>query len=82
MTRIVFAEVSLKAVFQWKDRPTGRTRQRTRKFSQTINPWNKNAAGQPKSREEIWAELKSERDLWLLKSRNDINDPERATEPR
>lgn len=79
MTRIVFTEVVLKGVFRWRERPTGRIRQRTRKFSQTINPWNKNAAGQPKSREEIWGELKAERELWLLKSLNDLNDPERAS---
>ena len=75
MARIVFAEVVLKGVFRWRERPTGRIRQRTRKFSQTINPWNKNAAGLVKSREEIWNELKSERDLWLMKCTNDLNDP-------
>ena len=31
---------------------------------QTINPWNKNAAGEPKSREEIHSELAVEAAEW------------------
>lgn len=70
MTRYVFQEVALKAVFRWTD-ADGKKRQETRKFFQTINPFNTNAKGQPKSQAEILAELKFERDLWLLKREND-----------
>lgn len=31
---------------------------------QTLNPFNKNAAGQPKSREEITAELRVKAEAW------------------
>lgn len=34
------------------------TRQTT--FGQTLNPFNKNADGEPKTRAEIWAEIKQE----------------------
>ena len=73
MTRIVFREVSLKAVFRWTD-ADGKKRQETRKFSQTVNPWNKNARGEAKSGPEIYEELKSERRLWLLQRENDQRD--------
>jgi len=71
MTRYVFQEVSVKGVFRWKD-ADGKPRQETRKFMQTINPFNKNARGQPKSHSEIMAEIRSERDLWLLQRKNDL----------
>lgn len=63
--RYVFNEVSVKAVKRWKDPVSGKPRQETRKFFQTINPFNKNAKGVPKSRDEIMAEIKKERDDWL-----------------
>lgn len=33
-------------------------------LSQTINPWNKGADGQPKTREQIRAELKQQAETW------------------
>lgn len=33
-------------------------------LSQTINPFNKDAAGQPKTREQIRAELRAEAETW------------------
>jgi hypothetical protein len=63
VSRIVFHEVSIRATKHWRE--GARRRTQTRKFYQTLNPWNKNAAGQPKSREEILAELIVERDAWL-----------------
>lgn len=41
---------------------------RTRTFEQTINPWNKNAAGEVKSRSEILEELKEEAADWQPKA--------------
>ncbi len=65
MTRYVFSEVFVKGVKRWKDPVSGKPRQETRKFLQTINPFNKNASGVPKTRDEIMAEIKRERDEWL-----------------
>jgi hypothetical protein len=42
----------------------GKKLTRTRTFSQTINPFNKNAAGEVKSRSEIYEELKVEAAKW------------------
>lgn len=38
------------------------TRQTT--FTQTINPWNKNVEGEPKTRSEIWTELEEQGKQW------------------
>ena len=65
MTRYVFNEVSIKRTRRWKDAESGKQRQETRKFFQTINPFNTNAAGLPKDRDEIMAEIKAEGDAWL-----------------
>lgn len=63
MTTIRFQQVMIKATKRWKE--NGRMRQETRTFMQTINPFNKNAAGQVKSRQEIEQELLAERKEWL-----------------
>lgn len=60
-----FQEVKVKATRRWTD-AQGKKRQQTRTFMQTVNPFNKNANGTPKSREEIMVELRAERDGWLL----------------
>lgn len=65
MTRYVFNEVAVKAVKRWKDPVNGKPRQETRKFFQTINPFNKNADGTPKTRDQIMVEIKRQRDEWL-----------------
>ena len=62
--KIRFEEVKLKATRKWVD-AHGHRCQRTKTFMQTINPFNKNAAGFIKSYEEIMAELLRERDQWL-----------------
>lgn len=61
--RIKFPEISVKATRRWIE--DGRKRQETRKFWQTLSSFNKNAAGMPKSRDEIMAEICKERDQWL-----------------
>lgn len=53
-----FEEVTLKAV-RTKD---GKRQQKT--FRQTINPFNKNADGSRKTREQIYSELSEEAQLW------------------
>jgi len=42
----------------------GRTLKRQRKFWQTLNPFNKNAAGEVKQPTEIQAELQAELAAW------------------
>jgi len=63
-TRIRFQRVQLKAVRRWKD-GDGKWHQQTKVFEQTMNPFNKNEHGLPKSRSEIVAELHLEREAWL-----------------
>lgn len=43
----------------------GRRLARRRTFEQTVNPWNVDAHGHPKSREDIARELAVEHKLWL-----------------
>lgn len=65
MSRTVrFNEVSLKATKKWVD-SDGKKRQKTKKFSQTINPWNRDAYGKPKSRSQIIFELKQQIEDWI-----------------
>lgn len=63
-TRYNFNEVSVKAIKRWIG-PDGKKKQKTQKFYQTINPWNKNPDGSVKTREQIMAEIKIERDNWI-----------------
>lgn len=63
-TRIRFDKVSVKATRRWKDE-RGKLRQETKEFFQTVNPWNRNAAGESKSRGEIMEQILAERDAWL-----------------
>lgn len=63
--RVTFNEIAVKGVKRWKDPVNGKPRQETRKFYQTINPFNKNMDGTRKTRDQIMAEIKTERDEWL-----------------
>jgi hypothetical protein len=63
MTIVRFQQVKLKGVRFWYE--NGKKRQETKIFFQTINPFNKNRAGLPKDRSEIFRELIIERDQWL-----------------
>ncbi|HEX7687566.1 MAG TPA: hypothetical protein VF453_07660 [Burkholderiaceae bacterium] len=76
MTRIVFEEIAVKGTFRWRD-ASGKRHQETRKFAQTYNPFNTSAEGLIKSRAQIYAEVKRERDLWLLRRENDQRDIDR-----
>lgn len=64
MTRIRFEEVAVKGVWRWTD-TAGKKHQQTRKFFQTMSPFNRDAAGFPKSRQQIIAEISAERKAWL-----------------
>ena len=61
--RVNFEEVSIKATRRWTDE-NGKKRQQTRKFFQTLNPFNTGAAGLPKSRDQIMSELQAEKAVW------------------
>lgn len=63
MGRLNFDEVSIRRVKRWTDE-NGKRRQMTRKFFQTINPFNRRPDGAPKTRAEIMVELKAEADAW------------------
>lgn len=62
--RITFDEVAVKATRRWTDEG-GKKRQETRKFFQTVNPFNKNADGSVKTRDQIMREITAKRDEWL-----------------
>lgn len=64
MTRIVCKEVSVKATRRWVD-ADGKKRQETRKFWQTVNPFNRLPGGSLKTESDIRAEINAERAAWL-----------------
>lgn len=61
--RSIFEVVSIKAVRKWAD-AEGKKHQQTKKFWQTINPFNMKD-GAVKTRDQILAEICAERDAWL-----------------
>lgn len=70
VSRHVFTEVSLTAVFRWKE--NGKRRQTSRKFFQTINPFNTKPDGTPKTRSDIMAELEQQRNAWLAEKAREL----------
>lgn len=60
--RIQFEEIKLKATRRWKE--NGKRRRETKTFSQTINPFNRDEAGNVKTREQIWRELHEAANEW------------------
>lgn len=72
--RITFDEIAIRETVTWKDPGTGRKRQMTRKFFQTVNPFNRGSDGEPKARAQIRDELRREANLWKLKTENNIRD--------
>ena len=65
MARFRFDEVCIRATRVRKDAETGKRRQESRKFWQTINPFNRMPDGRVKTRDDILDELRAERDAWL-----------------
>lgn len=71
MTQIKFEEVTRPVTKRVDCRVCGKKITRSTTLSQTISPFNKGADGQPKTREEIRAELKAQAGTW--QPRNDIH---------
>jgi len=65
--RIVFEEVSYRAGKAGTCPKCGKRAIRKKKFWQTLNPFNRNKDDQPKSREEIRAELIAKIQDWKSK---------------
>lgn len=59
-----YPEVSIKGVKRWTD-SEGKKRQATKKFWQTLSPFNTKPDGTRKTEGEIRAELIKEREEWL-----------------
>ena len=72
--RVVFDEIKLKATRRWIDPETGKKRQQTRTFMQTVNPFNRLPDGTIKDRATILAELHAERTDWLRQSAQQHGD--------
>ena len=64
MIRIVCKEIAIKATHRWVD-ADGKKRQETRKFWQTINPFNTLPDGSLKTADDIMREITAERAAWL-----------------
>lgn len=62
----VYEVVQVKATKHWKD-ASGKWRQKTKKFYQTLNPFN-TKDGRLKTRSEIMEEITAERDQWMNSS--------------
>lgn len=58
-----FEEVSVKGTKVWTEE--GKKKQKTKKFSQTLNPFNRNEFGQQKSRSEVMKEITTEKNKWI-----------------
>lgn len=64
--RTTFKEIKVTGTRRWKDE-SGKRRQETKTFSQTVNPFNKNSKGEVKSPEEIWKEINEKLKQWMSK---------------
>ena len=63
MVRFNFSEVKLHGSKSGKC-GCGKRRTRQKKFYQTLNPFNKNEKGEPKTQKEIYAELVEQHNAW------------------
>lgn len=63
MPRYTFEEIATTRRKTWVE--DGKKRQKTRKFRQTVNPFNKTKDGEPKSRDQIFKEVHAEADAWV-----------------
>lgn len=64
LIRTVFNEVSVHSEKVVKCSSCGKRLVRRKKFYQTINPWNKTASGEVKSRYEIMPEITAKAKEW------------------
>lgn len=66
--KVFYEEISVRGVRRWTDPCTGKRRQETKKFSQTISPFNRDKEGNIKTRSEILEEISKKRDEWESKA--------------
>lgn len=71
--RFVFEEVSLRAAKSLPCPGCGKKVRRQKTFTNTVNPWNVNEDGTPRTRDEIWEVLRNKASVWQT-------EPERHTE--
>lgn len=64
MTRYTFEEVTHKVTRQIKCRMCGKPMTRSTTLSQTMSPFNRDESGQPKTRQQIHAELREQAKTW------------------
>lgn len=65
MTQVPFSEVFIHAAKSGTCAACGKRAHRKKKFWQTLNPFNKNAAGFPKSSGEVYEELSKASSAWM-----------------
>ncbi len=63
-TTVRFQEVAVTGQKRGKCPGCGGTAERQQRFYQTINPFNRNADGRPKTQPEIVAELRAQVEAW------------------
>lgn len=64
MTTYRFPEITVQVTRNLKCRTCSKRYRRSHTFSQTVNPFNKNAAGEAKTEQEIRAELTARAADW------------------
>lgn len=64
MTRITYMAVGVTATRTGRCPVCGKRAQRSRRFEQTVNPWNRNAEGGIKTATEIYEEVRAAADAW------------------
>ena len=74
MTKVVYQEVSIRGSRMEPHPETGRKRRKSKKFFQTHNPFNKNAAGEIKTKAEILREITAECRAWEKELDEDLCD--------
>lgn len=75
MTTYRFEEIKQQARKRVPCDECGKKVSRQRTFSQTLNPFNKNADGEPKSPQEIDEELAAEAQAWQAKQDGELCTP-------
>jgi ribosomal protein S27E len=65
MTRYVFEEVAYPARKRVKCYGCGKALVRSTTFTATVNPWNVNADGEPRTRAEIVEVLRGKASAWM-----------------
>ena len=64
VNRITFERVALRFSKSGRCPKCGKSIRRSITMDETLNPWNKNAHGLPKSRAEIYESLRVKGDAW------------------